>query len=170
MHWRCGGMMKRLLGILDKIADYMVGFLMLMLMVIGGAQVFSRYILNYSLTWSEELSRYILVWLVFMAIGVGLRRRAHIGMNVIVTRFSKGIQRWFDLFSCVVAIAFGVAVIFYTYQLIQTTMFQTTAALGIPIRAAYYGMVFGGLYTVIIGLRFFAAKLFAPKQVKDGEN
>jgi TRAP-type C4-dicarboxylate transport system permease small subunit len=162
--------MKRFLGIMDKIVDHLVGFLMLLLVIIGGAQVFSRYILNYSLTWSEELSRYILVWLVFMAMGAGLRRRAHIGMNVIVTRFSEGIQRWFELFSCVVAIVFGAAVIFYTYQLIQTAMFQTTAALGIPIRLVYYGMVFGGLYSVIIGLRFFAAKLFAPRQVKDGEN
>lgn len=169
LYWRYGNM-KRFFMILDKIVDYLVGFLMILLVIIGGAQVFSRYILNYSLTWSEELSRYILVWLVFMAIGVGLRRKAHIGMNVIVAGCPAGIQRWFELFSCIVAIVFGAVIAFYSYQLVQAAMFQTTAALGIPIRLIYYGMVFGGFYIVIIGLRSLVAKLFAQDQVKDGEN
>jgi TRAP-type C4-dicarboxylate transport system permease small subunit len=162
--------LKRFFWILDKIVDYLVGSLMLLLVIIGGTQVFSRYILNYSLTWSEELSRYLLVWLVFMAMGVGLRRHAHIGMNVIVARFSVGVQKLFDLFSCIVAIIFGVVIIYYSYQLVQAAVFQTTAALGIPIRLIYYGMVFGGCYTALIGLRSFGAKLFAWEQVKDGEN
>jgi TRAP-type C4-dicarboxylate transport system permease small subunit len=160
---------KKFFLILDKIVDYLVGLLMLLLVIIGGAQVFSRYILNYSLTWSEELSRYLLVWLVFMAMGVGLRRGAHIGMNIIVAKFSANVQKLFDLFSCIVAIAFGAVIIYYSYQLVQVAMFQTTAALGIPIRLIYYGMVFGGCYTVIIGLRSFGARLLVAKQVKDGE-
>jgi TRAP-type C4-dicarboxylate transport system permease small subunit len=79
------------------------------------------------------------------------------------------VQKFFALFSSAVAIAFGVVIIYYTLQLIQTASFQTTAALGIPIGLVYYGMVFGGLYTSLVGLRFFVEKLFT-KTVKDGEN
>jgi TRAP-type C4-dicarboxylate transport system permease small subunit len=161
--------MKKVFLILDKCVDYLVAFLMCMITVIGGIQVFCRYILNLPLTWSEELSRYLLIWLVFLAMGVGFRRHAHIGMNVMVEKFSLPVQKIFALFSSTVAIVFGAVIICYTLQLIQTASFQTTAALGIPIGLVYYGMVFGGLYTSLVGLRFFVEKLFT-KTVKGGEN
>lgn len=161
--------MKKLFFFLDKLVDYLVALLMLVLVIVGGFQVFSRYILNYSLTWSEELLRYLLVWLVFTAMGVGLRRQAHIGMNVIVEKFPRNIQKMFGLFTDIIAVCFGTIIIYYTLQLIKVAAFQTTPALGISITFIYYGMVFGGFYTALVGLRFLINGLLTFKQAKDGE-
>lgn len=47
-------------------------FLILMTLIMG-MQVFSRYALNASLTWSEEITRYLFVWCGFMSIALCIR-------------------------------------------------------------------------------------------------
>ena len=156
--------MKKILYILDKSMDYFVASIMFILLFIGGVQVLCRYGFNYSLVWSEELSKYMLVWLVFLAMGIGLRRQAHLGMNFIVIKFSLGVQKIFGLLTCIVSMTFAVVIIYYTSQLIQVASFQTTPALGISMALVYYGMVLGGLYLFIVGLRFFITGLLNLNQ------
>jgi TRAP-type transport system small permease protein len=160
------GIMKKIFYIMDKSMDYFVSFLMFLLVIIGGTQVLCRYAFNYSLTWSEELSKYMLVWLVFLAMGIGLRRQAHLGMNVVVMKFSMGVQKIFGLFTCLLSMIFGGVIVYFTSQLIQVAAFQTTPALEISMAVIYYGMLFGGLYTFIVGLRFLIAGFLNHKQTQ----
>jgi TRAP-type C4-dicarboxylate transport system permease small subunit len=57
------------------------------------SQVFFRYILNAPLIWSEELARYLLVWVTFLGINYGVRHRAHIEMEYFFTKFPRLLQR-----------------------------------------------------------------------------
>lgn len=57
------------------------------------SQVFFRYILNSPLIWSEELARYLLVWVTFLGINYGIRHRAHIEMEYFFTKFPRSLQR-----------------------------------------------------------------------------
>ncbi|SMC87416.1 TRAP-type C4-dicarboxylate transport system, small permease component [Desulfocicer vacuolatum DSM 3385] len=72
-----------------------------LLFVMGGTmtlivvvQVFSRYVLNHSLFWSEELARFLLVWLTFMGACVGYHKGVHPGVDVCFKRFSPRGQQW----------------------------------------------------------------------------
>ena len=47
------------------------------------AQVFMRYALNLSIDWAEEVSRLLFVWSVFLAIPLGIRHGAHVGMTLL---------------------------------------------------------------------------------------
>ena len=58
------------------IEQSLLGLGILMIGVVA-AQVFFRYVLNHSLFWSEELARYILVWLTFLGASVAYRRGVH---------------------------------------------------------------------------------------------
>jgi TRAP-type transport system small permease protein len=85
--------MRRILGTLGQLEEW---FLVLTFSVMGVAllsQVFFRYILNAPLIWSEELARYLLVWLTFLGINYGIRHRAHIEMEYFFTKFPRILQR-----------------------------------------------------------------------------
>ena len=58
--------------------QYFCAFLMLLVVFCLGAQVFFRFVLNASLTWSEELSRFAFIWLVYMGAVLGAKERIHI--------------------------------------------------------------------------------------------
>jgi TRAP-type C4-dicarboxylate transport system permease small subunit len=57
------------------------------------AQVFFRYALNAPLIWSEELARYLLVWITFLGIHHGIRHRTHIEMGYFFAKLPRSWQR-----------------------------------------------------------------------------
>jgi TRAP-type C4-dicarboxylate transport system permease small subunit len=56
--------------------------LMAAMAVLVFANVVSRYLLNYSLIWVEELTRYMMVWVGFLGAGLALRLGAHISVDL----------------------------------------------------------------------------------------
>lgn len=65
-------------------------------------QVFWRYFLGDPLIWAEELARYALVWMTFIGAAVALRSGQLACMDLIVTRFPPGVQRWINAFVALV--------------------------------------------------------------------
>lgn len=63
------------------------------MVLVVAAQVFCRYLLNHSLFWSEELARYLLVWLTFLGATVAYRRGLHPSVDVIYARLASGPAR-----------------------------------------------------------------------------
>jgi len=61
-----------------NLEQYFCAFLMVLMVFCLGSQVFFRFVLNASLTWSEELSRFAFIWLVYMGAVLGAKERIHI--------------------------------------------------------------------------------------------
>jgi TRAP-type transport system small permease protein len=77
---------SRLLG------GVMVACLLLMVIMVFG-NVVMRYAFNSGLTLSEELSRWLFVWMTFMGAVVALNERAHLGTDSLIARLSKNGQK-----------------------------------------------------------------------------
>ena len=67
-----------------------LGFAMAMIVAV---QVFFRYVLNHSLFWSEELARYLLVWLTFLGASVAYYRGAHPGIDFFYVKMPPTIKQ-----------------------------------------------------------------------------
>lgn len=57
--------------------------------VVLGLQVFMRYVMQNSLSWSEELSRYLFVWLIYIGIAYGAKIMRHIKIDASLYLFPK---------------------------------------------------------------------------------
>ena len=67
----------------NKLLYYFSGVLLISMSVIIIYQVFSRFVLEASLPWSEELTRYLMIWAVFIGASLALRNGALIGVEAI---------------------------------------------------------------------------------------
>jgi TRAP-type C4-dicarboxylate transport system permease small subunit len=65
-----------------RLNQWLVIVLMGAMAVLVFANVVSRYLLNYSIIWVEELTRYMMVWVGFLGSGLVLRYGAHIAVDV----------------------------------------------------------------------------------------
>lgn len=83
--------MNRLINIATRLWRVVTGGLMLAITLITLAQVFSRYILNTSLIWSEELNRLLYVWLLMLAAAGAQHMR--IGLIADTPRFKSAFDR-----------------------------------------------------------------------------
>ena len=83
-------MIRALDGVLarvDALARPIVVACMAVMIAVVSAQVFTRYVLNASIDWADEVSRLAFVWTIFLAIPLGIREGAHVGIDLLVERF-----------------------------------------------------------------------------------
>jgi TRAP-type C4-dicarboxylate transport system permease small subunit len=80
--------MVRVWRVVDGATNLVITVLFAIILVAMFAQVVFRYMLGSSLSWSEEVSRYMFVWLSYLGAYVAILRNAHIGVDYVTSRFS----------------------------------------------------------------------------------
>src|SRR5215217_8725994 len=76
----------RLLGVADRAVIGLLLAAMAAMVTVVSAQVALRYGLNRSIDWADEAGRLAFVWSIFLAIPLGVRDGAHIGIDILVDK------------------------------------------------------------------------------------
>jgi len=69
--------------------------------------VIGRYVFGRSLTWTEEVPRYLLIWVSFLAAAVGVINRDHVGFDVLFNALPDRIRRWLGAAIGLLILSFG---------------------------------------------------------------
>ena len=77
----------------NKINEWFIIFLMALMCLDLLAQVVCRYVFSYPLTWSEELARYIFVWMALLGSAWCGRGHIHVRMTAVTSKFPMSLQR-----------------------------------------------------------------------------
>lgn len=103
------------------------------------AQVISRYVLGHSLSWSEELARYIFIWQIWLGSSYCVQKNRHIRIDIFTHKLPNGAKNVFETFVAIVSIAFLIFLTFKGIKIVQmvSRMGQTSAALKLPMSYVY---------------------------------
>lgn len=134
--------------------EYLVFGLGLSMALIVALQVFFRYGLNQSLFWSEELARYLLVWLTFLGASAAYFRGAHPGVDVFVNRMGQSRRRAVALLTHLVSIGLFLVMIVYGCRFAYFVRMQTSPALQVPKWIILLVIPVSGVIFLIHGLGF----------------
>jgi TRAP-type transport system small permease protein len=142
---------------IDRAIELLLAIIFAAMCIVGLLQVFNRFVLNVSLSWSEEAQVFGHIWLVFLAIPIAYQRGAHLYVDEIRRKYPKGFGRAFDLFVELLWAGFAVSLIYLTWRVAQVADMQESPGLEVPMSYPYYGMVFGGVYLLFVAVRRIAA-------------
>jgi C4-dicarboxylate transporter DctQ subunit len=102
-------MLKLPLRVLDRLEEILIASLMAAATLITFAAVVHRYLSTVPLlqdyvtaidmTWSEELSVYMFIWVAKFGAAYGVRTGIHVGVDVLIKRLPPGSRRWVILFA-----------------------------------------------------------------------
>ena len=145
--------MKRVFAWIDRGAEYGVAAIFAAMCAVGLLQVFNRFVLNRSLSWSEEFQIYCHVWIVFLAIPIAYRHGAHLSVDSLRKLFPRRLGVVFDLFIELLWIWFAVALAWLAWRVSEVAKLQSSPGLELPMNYVYYSMVVGGVYLLIVVLR-----------------
>lgn len=81
--------MRKFLRIIDKFEEYVVVVLFVILILLCFLQVLFRFAFNFSLSWTEELSRFVFIFLVWIAAALAVKRDRHVRVEIIDLFVSK---------------------------------------------------------------------------------
>lgn len=112
-------------------------------------QVVSRYAFHYSLSFSEELARYLFVWTVFLGIPVVQRMGGHMIVGVITEKISGMPLKVLRIIANILTVIFMILILKNGILMVQRTSFQTSPAMQIPMSYIYYVLPIGSLTMIL---------------------
>lgn len=137
--------MKQWEKFLDNFEGYVCVVMLIAMSIIVFMQVICRFVLKSSLPWSEEASRYLLVWVSFLGGAYGVRRGAHLGVEAVMLILPKKLRGFVELFSMVIGIALCSIILKYGVDIVITQMsrMQYSPAMRIPMGYIYLAIPVG---------------------------
>ncbi len=142
-------MLSRLSHYLNRIAEGICLGLIVVMTGVTFAQVFFRFVIVHSLPWSEEFSRYCLVWASFLGASIALKRGLHIGVETVVERLPKSKRRFIHLLTLIILLLFLLVVIIKGLEMAVFNLRQSSPAMRIPMGLPYLAVPVGSFFMFV---------------------
>jgi TRAP-type transport system small permease protein len=112
------------------------------------ANVVSRYLFSVSFGWAEEVSRYLMIWIVFIGAGLALRESKHVAVTLFADMSVK-LKPAFTFAVFALVLAFLVALVWYGWEYAQFASRQRSAMLRLPMAWVYMAVPIGALLAIL---------------------
>ena len=136
---------------IDKVLGSFLAFLMMLMTVVVLWGVFTRYAMGSQASWSEELARFLLIWIGILGAGYAAGQRFHLAIDLLKPKLNADNQKRLTIFINMVVIAFVFTVmIIGGFRLIYITQVlgQLSPALRVPMWVIYSVVPISGLLVV----------------------
>ncbi len=144
---------------MDRCVNWFLALLMAGMVVIVSAQVWYRFILNDPLSWSEEASRYLFVWISFMGAAAGVRYQVHLGIDLMEKILPAGSYRFAVIIVNLIIQIFLLVIIYWGFKILGVIQFQESPSMHISMRYPYMAVPVGAIFMLINSLRITAAAI-----------
>ncbi|MCB0520447.1 MAG: TRAP transporter small permease [Lewinellaceae bacterium] len=136
---------------IDKYLAYLLVFLMAIITLDVLWGVFTRYALGSQAGWTEELARYLLIWIGMLGAAYASGQKMHLAIDLLSPKLSPKAQARLSIFINILIAGFALtAMVFGGLRLmyITHTLGQTSAAMRVPIALVYSAIPVAGLLVV----------------------
>lgn len=145
-------MMRAIIKSIDgfnKILGILLAVLLMVMSAVVFYQVFSRFVLDESLRWSEELARYIMIWAVFIGSALAIRKMELISVDAIKELMPEKAIKVLNILVYLSSIVFLVVLVQYGFEMASNVSTQTSPAMRIPMSWAYAAIPIGSIFMII---------------------
>lgn len=156
----------KLLSLLCGLALQISKISLILMTVIIGWQVFGRYVLNSSPSWSETTSISLMGWFVLVGAGAGVRNRDHLGFNIGLMLMKPKMQKWVCVFGDFVVMLFGIAMVVYGMRLIIDAWSNIHPGSFFNQGVHYFPLAVGGVLIAVFSLEKIFGLLVLKKEVQ----
>lgn len=147
--------MRSVMNSVEKILARVCAALMALMVVDVTWQVFSRFLLENPSSFSEELARFLLMWIGFLGAAYAYRRHAHLGLDILTANLTGYKKVCADRFADIVSFAFAAVIMVYAgtkIMMLTIELNQVSAALQIKIGYVYSVIPLSGLLICIFAI------------------
>lgn len=150
-------------NIINNFEEIGSGFFLIITTSLVLLNVFLRYFLNMGIVWTEEVATGCFVWSVFLGAAACYKKHMHVGVDMLVKKFSKPIQDKINLVINLILLIINSSISFIAIEYIRVSARKPTPVLGVSsafisssilvsfILMTFYTLVF--LYKDIIDLK-----------------
>ncbi|MDP2790711.1 MAG: TRAP transporter small permease [Rectinemataceae bacterium] len=153
------GILDKAIKGLEKAVEWVVTIIIAVMVINITAGVFFRYVLGNSLVWTEELSRYLMVWAGMLGAGLAMADGSHVGIDLLVDRCPPALRHALKITAKVVIQIFLIIVVIKSFAYLDTLKIQKSSAMEMPMVIPYLsvcaGTIFMSLENLLVIIRLF---------------
>lgn len=156
---------KSVIAALNKIEEVTIITMFSVMVIVIFAQVIMRYVFNNSLYWSEELGKFLFVWISWLGISLGEREGEHIKITMLTSRLSFKKAHIFNIISSLIVLGICLITFYFSSSLVISQWTTKYAGIHISISWGYLAVAVG---TGLMSIRSVAAIMKSFKAIKEG--
>ena len=145
--------MKKVDELIFKVLCWLCSGLMFGMMVVICAQVFYRYVIDVPLPWSEELGRYIFIWMSFLGIAAAYYKGSHVAFDLLQSKLQGAAKKGLMVVLDLLTIALSVGLISGGSAMVQLGTLQRSPALSLPMQFVFSVIPISGGIMLYFALR-----------------
>lgn len=134
---------------LAKITLFVVKVLTGILVITVLTGVFFRYVVRDSLSWTEELARYLMIWAALLAVSVGIKDKEHVGIQLLIKQFSPLLTKIITAVVYIITMVFLGVLTYKGYQVAGRARSQLSLALNISMYWPLMSIPVSGILAII---------------------
>jgi len=146
--------MRQLILAVDRVVGRLILALACIMLAVaalcGAFQIITRFVLEEPSTWSEVLTRTLIIWSVFLGLGAALRGGALLSVDLLYRTVAR--TRYLPILHFLLTAAtmlFLLIVVWYGWDVVYRVRFQNLAGLEIPISWAYAAIPVGAMFGIL---------------------
>ena len=155
-------MLKKIIYTYNKTEEVLLIISLVITVCLIFAQILMRWLFNNSITWSEELARYIFIWQIWLGTSIGFKDDKHIKITIIRDKFNEKGRAVYDIIARLILLAFCAFMVVMGMKMVQQLVntHYLSAALRMPMSWVYMALPFSSL---IVCLRIIAKIVYDIK-------
>ncbi len=139
----------RILDRVNRAVEYAVTAMLIVMVIVVFLQVIFRFIVKSAIPWSEELARYLLVWISFLGASIGVKRKGHIGIAAVVNVLPGRVKIIVSLIANALSMGFFVIIVIWGHKILGVVASQLSPAMEISMALPYAAILTGGILMLI---------------------
>ena len=123
---------------MKKISDNILALLLALIVAIMFTQVVFRYTFNNSLSWSEEIAKFIFTWITFIGTALCFRDHMHLGVDFLLKKIPEKYRIFLIVFNTLLITLFNGAMIIIGFLWVNDVSGTISPAVGLPLNIVFY--------------------------------
>lgn len=133
----------------NKVVCWIGAVFFVILIVACVSQVFFRFVLNHSLSWTEELARYAFIWMHMIGASLLICNSGHASVTAILDQLSSSVKKLVEIFIEIVILVNGALMTYGGFYLSYATRTNLSTAMSVPMWCINSSVFVGGALLIL---------------------
>lgn len=155
------------INVIDKSLRVILAIMMTLLVVDVTWQVLTRFILPQPSSFTEEVARFLLIWISLLGGAYAYRQHSHLGFDLFVKNLSASKALFLRRLCCVLVAIFSISVLIVGgWNLVSLTWIlgQHSPVLNVPMAGVYLVLPISGVLFLLYSFHFFLTVSHSPQE------
>jgi TRAP-type C4-dicarboxylate transport system permease small subunit len=142
-------MLLKIKRVIDTMVNGVIVVMLFCMFIVVLIQVFTRFVLNNPLSWTEEIARYLMVWMGFLGTAVGLKYGLHMSLDIITNKTTGNFKLILHLVGNLLTLIIGLLFLIYGYRLMLQGRNRLSMALQFKMEYVFLAFPVSGVLIIV---------------------